>query len=244
MQAQQTMPGADRPATLSEIVRSLAFYAAFYTFTVGLLIGLAVVMALAPRGIEPMVHAWARTHRWLARHLVGIRVEVVGTPVGGKVLYALRHESFFEAIDLPVLLHRPCVFAKMELMRIPVWGRAGWAYGLIGVEREAGAKTLRAMLGHARKRLAENRPLAIFPEGTRVPAGQRYPLQSGFAGLYKLLALPVVPVAVHSGHLYHRRWKRAGTLRYVIGETIPAGLPRDEIEARVLAAIAPAAPVA
>jgi 1-acyl-sn-glycerol-3-phosphate acyltransferase len=149
----------------------------------------------------------------------GHPVEVEGHPVEGPALYALRHESFFEAIDLPELLYRPSVFAKMELMRLPVWGKGGWVYGLIGVERDAGAKALRSMLSYARARLAEGRPLAIFPEGTR-SSGERYPLQSGFAGLYKLLALPVVPVSVHSG-LYHRTWKRRGTIRYVIGKPIP-----------------------
>ena len=79
--------------------------------------------------------------------------------------------------------------------------------------------------------------LIIFPEGTRVPHGTRPDLQSGFAGLYKLLALPVVPVAVNSGPLYHRRWKRPGTVTLRVGETIPPGLPREEIEARVQCAI-------
>jgi 1-acyl-sn-glycerol-3-phosphate acyltransferase len=62
-------------------------------------------------------------------------------------------------------------------------------------------------------------------------------LQSGFAGLYKLIGLPVVPIAVDSGPLYHRRFKCRGTITYRIGETIPPGLPRAEIEARVHAAI-------
>jgi 1-acyl-sn-glycerol-3-phosphate acyltransferase len=77
----------------------------------------------------------------------------------------------------------------------------------------------------------------IFPEGTRVPHGTRPPLRSGFAGLYKLLGLPVVPVAVNSGPLYHRRWKRRGTITVQFGEPIPPGLPREEIERRVIEAI-------
>ena len=77
----------------------------------------------------------------------------------------------------------------------------------------------------------------IFPEGTRVPHGSKAKLQAGFAGLYKLIGLPVVPVAVNSGPLYHRFWKRSGTITYRIGEKIPPGLPRAEIEARVAAAI-------
>jgi 1-acyl-sn-glycerol-3-phosphate acyltransferase len=49
--------------------------------------------------------------------------------------------------------------------------------------------------------------------------------------------LPVVPVAVNSGPLFRGFWKRSGTITYRVGETIPAGLPREEIEARVHAAI-------
>jgi 1-acyl-sn-glycerol-3-phosphate acyltransferase len=79
----------------------------------------------------------------------------------------------------------------------------------------------------------------IFPEGTRVPHGKRPPLQSGFAGLYKLLGLPVVPIAVNSGELTPKGkpWWYSGTMIYKVGETIPPGLPRDEVEARVHAAI-------
>ncbi|MGN6501121.1 MAG: 1-acyl-sn-glycerol-3-phosphate acyltransferase, partial [Tsuneonella sp.] len=73
--------------------------------------------------------------------------------------------------------------------------------------------------------------------GTRVPHGVRAPLQSGFAGLYKLLALPVVPVAVNSGPLYHRVWKRAVIVTYLVGETTPPGRPRVAAERRVLDAI-------
>jgi len=93
------------------------------------------------------------------------------------------------------------------------------------------------MVASARLFIAAGRPLAIFPEGTRVPHGQRVRLQAGFAGLYKLLGLPVVPVAVDSGPLYHRRLKRPGTITYRFADPIAPGLPRAEVEARVSDAI-------
>jgi 1-acyl-sn-glycerol-3-phosphate acyltransferase len=154
----------ERAPTLPEIARSLAFYALFYGYTVLLLLALAVVLLVAPRGVFAMVQAWTAVHRALVRHVLGIRVEVIGTPPQEGVFYALRHESFFEAIDLPQVLHRPCIFAKMELMRIPVWGRAGWAYGLIGVERDAGAKTLRTMLSHAARGWPKGARWRSFPK--------------------------------------------------------------------------------
>ena len=71
-----------------------------------------------------------------------------------------------------------------------------------------------------------------------MPPGNTPPLRSGFAGLYRALGLPVVPVAVDSGRLWGRGLvHRAGTVTFLVGETIPAGLEREEIEQRVHRAI-------
>lgn len=219
------------------VLRSLAFYFAFYVGG-AVLIAFAALMILAPRAaFRWTVDTWSQYHRFCARLFLGIKVRIEGTMPTGAVLIAIRHESFFEAIDLPHLLDYPGVFAKAELMNIPVWGLAGQRYGLIEVHRDQGAKALRGMLAAARALSAAGRPLVIFPEGTRVPHGEARELKSGFAGIYKLLGLPVVAVAVNSGPLYHRWWKRSGTLTYHFSDPIPPGLPREEAEARVVAAI-------
>lgn len=219
------------------VVRSLVFYAVFYGFSIGYVMAALIALPFSRRVFMSVVVGWSRFHRWCVTVLLGIRVEVRGALPPESALIAMKHESFFEAIDLPGLLDRPAIFAKAELLRIPLWGKAGAAYGLVPVQREQGAKALRAMIAAARVYAGEGRMLAIFPEGTRTRHGTRPPLQSGFAGIYKLLGLPVVPVAVNSGPLYHRRWKRSGVITVVIGDPIPAGLPRDEIETRVHAAI-------
>jgi 1-acyl-sn-glycerol-3-phosphate acyltransferase len=224
-------------ATPLEVVRSLAFYAVFYLGSVPFVVGAAAMMGIAERPFQRIVTGWSAWHRRCARWLLGIQVRVEGPLPDGPAIIALRHESFFEAIDLPTLLEDPVIVAKAELMNIPLWGLAARRWGLIAVRRDDGAKALRAMVTEARTRTAAGRPLAIFPEGTRTRHGQRAELQSGFAALYKLLDLPVIPVAVNSGPLYHRRYKRAGTVVYRFGEAIPAGLKRDEIEARVGEAI-------
>ena len=219
------------------VLRSLAFYAVFYGGTV---LYVLVALAMLPFGHRPFraaVHGWSGFHRECAHYLLGIKVRIEGNGEQGPVLYVLKHESFFEAIDLPTLFNLPAVFAKQELFAIPGWGRTAAAYGCVPVAREQGAKALRAMLASARAYIAQGRPLALFPEGTRVPHGAPAPLQAGFAGLYKMLGVPVVPVAVDSGPLYHRRWKRSGTITYRFGEPVPPGLPRAEAEARVLEAI-------
>ena len=219
------------------VMRSLLFYFVFYAASVYFVLGSVVAMVVWPSRVRRFPDAWARFHRRCLRVLLGIRVRETGEKLPGAVLYALKHESFFEAIDLPAALDFPVPFGKEELYRIPGWGRAAKAYGSVMVRRDLGAKGLRLMLAEAREFIGTGRPLAIFPEGTRVPHGQRPPLQAGFAGLYKLLGLPVVPVAVNSGPLYHRLWKRPGTITLHFGEPIEPGLPREEIEGRVHAAI-------
>jgi 1-acyl-sn-glycerol-3-phosphate acyltransferase len=220
------------------VLRSLVFYAVFYGATVGFVTASLIAFAALPAArFRAVPNAWSRFHRWCVETLLGIAVREEGMRAAGTVLYALKHESYFDAIDLGTLLSDPIPFAKEELFRIPGWGRAARAYGGIPVMRSAGAKGLRAMLTEARRFEGTGRPFAIFPEGTRIPHGARPPLRSGFAGLYKLLGLPVVPVAIDSGPTYHRWWKRRGTITVRFGETIPPGLPREEIETRVHAAI-------
>ena len=225
-------------ARLLDIPRSLAFYAAFYGGSVPIVLSAVVLLLGSQRRFRIAVHAWSGWHRVCARWLLGQRLRIEGALPEGPVMVAVKHESFFEAIDLPTLLPLPVVFAKAELLRIPLWGLAGGRYGLVAVERDQGAKALRRMIAAAKERSGNGaRPLAIFPEGTRVPHGTAPELKSGFAGLYKLLGLPVVAVAVNSGPLYHRLWKRPGTITYRFSEVIPSGLPRDEAEARVRAAL-------
>lgn len=224
-------------ATPGDVLRSVVFYAAFYLGTVVMVIACFAASWLGDEALRRTVRGWSRMHRWMARHILGIRITIEGALPNEGVLVAIKHESFFEAIDLPAQMHEPAPFPKAELAEIPGWGWAARRYGAVVVQRGEGAKALRAMVTSARGFAAQGRPLAIFPEGTRVPTGQRPPLQAGFAGLYKLLALPVVPVAVNSGRLYHRRWKKPGLITVRVGARIEPGLPREDVEAQVHAAI-------
>jgi 1-acyl-sn-glycerol-3-phosphate acyltransferase len=154
------------------------------------------------------------------RHLLGIR-RATSAPARRR---ALRDpaRTFFEAIELPATFDA-VVFAKMELMRLPCGARPGVRYGLIGVERDAGAKALRTMLTEARRLIANGRPLAIFPEGTRVPHGAAA-AAIGLCRALQAAVLPVVPVAVNSGPLYHRLWKRRAPSAIIRRDDSP-GLP-------------------
>ncbi|MEY2942682.1 MAG: hypothetical protein RLY97_696 [Pseudomonadota bacterium] len=219
------------------VLRNFGFYLAFYLGSVVYVLGALLALPFSARHFRHFSEGWSAYHARCARVFLGIEVRIEGEMPSGAVLFACKHESFFEAINLPHLLNHPGVFAKAELLRIPLWGLVGARFGLIGVERDQGAKALRSMVAAARQISDAGRPLAIFPEGTRVAHGVNAPLQSGFAGLYRLIGLPVVPVATNSGVLYHRRLKRSGVIVIRFGAVIPVGLTRDAIEARVRAEI-------
>jgi 1-acyl-sn-glycerol-3-phosphate acyltransferase len=220
-------------------VRSALFAVAFYA---GTLLWIAAAFAAVPFGpdlVRRAVTGWARYHRWCAATLLGIRARVEGSAPSGPALVAAKHQSMFETLELVALLPVPAMVMKRELERIPLFGALTRRYGIIPIDRAGGAGALRRMLKAGEAAIAEGRPIIIFPEGTRVAPGEAPPLQAGFAGLYRSLGLPVVPVALDSGRLWPRRGlvKRAGRVTMRFGEPIPPGLPRKEIEARVHAAI-------
>ncbi|HET7708961.1 MAG TPA: lysophospholipid acyltransferase family protein [Sphingomicrobium sp.] len=220
------------------LVRSLLYALIFYPGTLLYVVAGLSIGLVATRPMRAVVHGWAGMHDWLAVHVVGVRMRVLGELPKGPCLIAVKHQSMYETIEMLRIADTPAVVLKRELADIPLFGWMTRRYGVIPVDREAGASALRTMLAAAKRALADGRPVVIFPEGTRVPTGQHPPLRPGFAGLYRGLGLPVVPIAVDSGRLWGRGLiKKPGLITFRIGEAIPAGLKRDEIELRVHAAI-------
>ena len=214
------------------LLRSLAFYGVFY---LGTLVLLVVIPFQGARGVRRVAGGWSALHRWCVRHLLRIRIIQQGGPIDGPALYAMRHESFFEAIDAPCVFGEPVIFAKQELLAIPAWGGAGRKYGLIPVARDEGAKALRDLMRAAKGAKAEGRPFLIFPEGTRIAPGETVKFSRGGAALACANNAPIIPVAHNAGEYWPRHgWgKKPGTIKVMIGPAIyPAGAdPRSIVAA-------------
>jgi len=219
-------------------LRSALFALIFYPATLFYVLTILAAVPFGTRAVQNRVHAWAKFHYWLVRKILAIRFEWDGVIPDGPYLIAVKHQAMVEAVDTLRFARTPVVVMKRELSHMPLWGNAARAYGVIGVDRDAGAKALREMMVEAKAAAATGRPVLIFPEGTRVPMGESPPLQAGFAGLYRILGLPVVPIALDSARLWPRSFvKRSGTIHFKVGDIIPPGLKREEIEARVHTAI-------
>jgi 1-acyl-sn-glycerol-3-phosphate acyltransferase len=221
------------------VVRSLLFALFFYPVTVAAVLIAFPTALVSRRAMIALARAWSRYFGWCAAVMLGIRARVEGSIPKQPMLVAAKHQSMFETLELMVLLDAPAAVVKRELAEIPFWGWAARRYGVIPVDRAGGAPALRQMTRQARAAVEQGRPILIFPEGTRVAPGEQPPLQPGFAGLYRALGLPVVPVALDTGKFWLRRFfaKRPGTATFRFGEPIPPGLGRAEIEQLVHAAI-------
>ncbi|HEY1607069.1 MAG TPA: lysophospholipid acyltransferase family protein [Allosphingosinicella sp.] len=220
-------------------LRSILFLLVFYGGTLLFLVAALLSLPFGRAALRAVANGWARFHSGCARHILGIGVRVEGPVPEGKVLVAAKHESMFETMEMAVLFRNPAVVMKRELARIPIWGWLAQRYGMIPIDRSGGAAALRRLLKAAGETARLGRVLIIFPEGTRVPHGEAPPLQPGFAGLYRALDLPIVPLALDSGRVWgrHLLGKRPGIVTFRFGTPIPPGLPRREAEARVHAAI-------
>jgi len=219
-------------------LRTLLFTMLFYALSVPIVLSVPVSALFGRRAVMRHAHIWAQMHRLLYRTIMGIRVRVEGKVPPGTYFFAAKHQAMFETLELQLLLGGPAMVIKRELSRIPFWGYAAMRYGGIIADREASASALRSMMRAAKALKDEGRSILIYPEGTRVAPGEQPPLQSGFAGLYRALGLPVIPVALDTGTVWPKHGpKRPGVVTIRIGEVIPSGLKREAIEARVHAAI-------
>lgn len=219
--------------------RSALFTLLFYSGSVPIVLFGAVAALARPSSVTTTTWIWS-TYFWLlVRAVLGIRVVVKGKAPQHAVIVASKHQSAFETIALLHVFERPAPVMKAELMKVPFWGWLAGHFGCIPVDRDGQTGALRAMMKAARRAVADGKPIIIFPEGSRIAVGESPPLKAGVSGLYKVLKLPVVPLALDSGRLWPRNSfvKRPGTITMSFGDPIPPGLPRDEFEARLHAAI-------
>lgn len=183
------------------------------------------------------VMPWVHMTSWLTEHLLGIRYEVIGREnirAGAAVILA-KHQSAWETIMLQEIFDEPLFVWKKELKYLPFFGWALATQPSISIDRKAGKDALKQLVEQGRLRLEQGYPIIIFPEGTRVPPGQKKRYKIGGAHLAAATGAPVLPVALNSGEFWRRNAfiKRPGTITVSIGPAIaPAGLTADEINRR------------
>jgi 1-acyl-sn-glycerol-3-phosphate acyltransferase len=223
------------------MIRSIIFNILFYLNLFAQLIA-ALPTLLMPRwGILAVGRFWARTNLWLLRTVCGLDADFHGLDKipPGPLLVAAKHQSMWETFALLLILPDPAYIMKRELMWIPFFGWYAWKAGMIAVDRGRGSQALVDMNASARRELARNRQIIIFPEGTRRSPGAEPRYKYGVAHLYAEMGVPCLPIALNSGLFWPRRSIRRypGTVRVEVLDLIPPGLGKEAFFERLQRAV-------
>ncbi|HZW86443.1 MAG TPA: lysophospholipid acyltransferase family protein [Gallionella sp.] len=201
------------------------------------------ILALLTFPLHPVtryrvISQWAKLMLVLLRVVCGIRYEVRGIENLPKqpCIVLCKHQSTWETLALQKIFPPQVWVLKRELLWIPFFG---WALALtspIAIKRSDGKGAMMQLLKQGRERLAQGFCVVLFPEGTRIPFGQRGKYKIGGALLAVSSGVPVVPVAHNAGRLWGRNafGKHPGLITMSIGAPIETqGAKAEEINARV-----------
>lgn len=185
-----------------------------------------------------IISQWAKMMLPLLRLVCGISYEVRGIEniPEEPCIVLCKHQSAWETLALQEIFPPQVWVLKRELLWLPFFG---WALALtspIAIKRSDGKGAIKQLLRLGKERLAQGFCVVIFPEGTRVPFGQRGKYKIGGAMLAASSGIPVVPVAHNAGRLWGRNAfsKHPGLITVSIGAPIKTrGLKAEEINERV-----------
>ena len=117
-----------------------------------------------------------------------------------KFFIAASHQSMFETFFLQTIFNSPVFILKKELLEIPIFGWYLKKIGSISIKRNKISKDNLGFFGDVLKLInTSNRPLIIFPQGTRLLPEDRTPFKKGASRIYEELKISCQPIAINSG---------------------------------------------
>ena len=191
-----------------------------------------VVASIRVRG-NPLYWMAARWLGWAidgARVILGIRVQVNGMenlPQGetSSAILLVKHQSTFETFLMPTIMPHPLAYVfKKELLYVPFFGWAMGRLDMIHIDRSQRNEAFAKVVAQGKELLARGVWIIMFPEGTRIPRGQKGSYKSGGTRLAVETGAPVIPIAVSSAKCWPRKAfiKRPGLVEVSIGKPIPS----------------------
>ena len=172
--------------------------------------------------------------KYCLRIFLSVKTNIIGKEnivTGEKFFIACSHQSMFETFFLQTIFNSPIFILKKELLKIPIFGLYLKKIGSISIDRN---KTTKKNLGFFDNILSSvkssNRPLLIFPQGTRVLPAEKPNFKKGTARIYETLKINCQPVAINSGFVWPKNQSLSTnkTITISILKPIKAGLNKDE----------------
>ena len=147
-----------------------------------------------------------------------------------KFFIAASHQSMFETFYLQTIFNSPIFILKKELLIIPIFGWYLKKIGSISIKRNKVTKDNLGFFNDISQIINKsNRPLIIFPQGTRVPPSERPSFKKGASRIYEELNITCQPVAINSGYVWPKNGSKYSnkTITISILKPIPEGLSKE-----------------
>ena len=147
-----------------------------------------------------------------------------------KFFIASSHQSMFETFYLQTIFNSPVFILKKELIKIPIFGWYLKKIGSIYIDRNKVTKENLGFFDQISYLIkSSNRPLIIFPQGTRLAADDRTPFKKGASRIYDELKIKCQPVAINSGNVWPKKGKLKPNKNLTISilKPIESGLNKD-----------------
>ena len=217
-----------------QIIRSLIFNLFFYSVVIVVLI-IATPTLILPKKFTLL----------FGKLLANLIILVLRITLNTKVIFhglenlkkvdkffvASAHQSMLETFILQAPLNFPIFILKKELLNIPLFGWYLRKIGSIEIVRETTTKDNLSFLERIKKVVdEEDRPLLIFPQGTRVKFGEQLPFKKGAGRIYSALNIPCIPVALNTGKIWPKNsfLKYSGDIHISFLEPIMPGIDKGE----------------
>ena len=218
-------------------IRSVIFNILFFGISSLFCIIMVLSLPLPRTVLSHGFRYWMVLTMAILKVVVGLRIEVRGREniPAGPALVVSKHQSAWDTGIFFMLLNDPSYVLKKQLLKIPFYGWMLKKGGMVAIDRDGGASTLKQMVRDSRAVIETGRPLVIFPEGTRSHPGEKLPYHPGVAAIYKQADVPVVPVALNSGLFWGRRSfaKKPGTIIIEFLPPLAPGLDRKTFMAEL-----------
>ncbi|HHW33796.1 MAG TPA: 1-acyl-sn-glycerol-3-phosphate acyltransferase [Paracoccus solventivorans] len=182
-----------------------------------------------PQNAHVLPVIWTGRLLAAARTILGVSVELRGTPPTEDCVIAAKHQSFLDILAIAHAVPQCAFIMKREVLRVPIMGYYARKAGCIPIDRSRGAEAMTRIIREIEASRADADGLGqliIYPEGTRTRPGERRKYKHGVGSIQQATRLPVCPVAVNCGMFWPRDGLRVRPGRAVIEflDPIPAGL--------------------
>jgi 1-acyl-sn-glycerol-3-phosphate acyltransferase len=166
--------------------------------------------------------------------ILSVKIEVLGKEniiQSKKFFIAASHQSMFETFYIQTIFKSPIFILKRELTLIPIFGWYLKKIGSITIKRNKVSKDNLSFFDNIHKIVNKSeRPLIIFPQGTRVKPEERPPFKKGAARIYDELKISCQPVAINSGYVWPKKGFKKPDKKITISilPLIDSNLDKDE----------------